>query len=124
MGTYDLGLEHPVDPDVAEYFAAIPPGQRPLIDRVHRLILEVCPDAEVVLAYKMPTYKVGKRRLHLATWKHGVSIYGWKAHGDGGLTRRHPELQTSTGTIQLRADDALMISDDEIRSLARTALLP
>jgi hypothetical protein len=71
----------------------------------------------------MPTYKVGKRRLHLATWKHGVSIYGWKAHGDGGLTRRHPELQISTGTIQLRADRASIVSDDEIRALVRSALV-
>lgn len=121
MGTYHLRLE--ILPEVADYIEAIPPGHRPLFDRVHRLILEACPDAEVVLAYKMPTYKVGKRRLHMATWKHGVSIYGWKAHGDGGFTRRHPDLQTSTGTIQLRADGGPMISDDEIRSLARSALL-
>ncbi len=113
----------PMDPDVAAYVAAIPPEQRPLFDRLQRLVLEVCPDAEVVLAYKMPTYKVGKRRLHLATWKHGVSIYGWKAQGDGGLTRRHPELRTSTGTIQLRADRGSMIADDEIRSLVRSALV-
>jgi uncharacterized protein YdhG (YjbR/CyaY superfamily) len=112
-----------MDPDVAAYIAAIPPGHRPLFDRVQRLILEVCPDAEVALAYKMPTYKVGKRRLHLATWKHGVSIYGWKAHGDGGLTRRHPELQSSTGTIQLRADRTSIVSDDEIRALVRSALV-
>jgi hypothetical protein len=51
-----------------------------------------------------------------------VSIYGWKAHGDGDLTRRHPELLTSTGTIQLRTDHAAVVTDDEIRGLARAAL--
>jgi hypothetical protein len=70
----------------------------------------------------MPTYETGKRRLHLAVWKHGVSICGWKAHGDGGLTRRHPELVTSMGTIQLSTDHSATITDDEIRDLDRSAL--
>jgi len=88
--------------EVIDYGAAIAPEHRELFDRVHRLILEACPDAEVVLAYKMPTYRIAGRRLNVAVWSHGVSIYGWKTHGDGGFTRRHPELQTSRGTIQLR----------------------
>lgn len=124
MTTNHVRSELEMDPDVASYLAAIPPAHRPLFDRVHRLILEVCPDAEVTMAYKMPTYQVAKRRLHLASWKHGVSIYCRKARGDGGLTRRHPELRTSTGTLRLRADRASNISDDEIRSLVRSALAP
>jgi hypothetical protein len=54
-------------------------------------ILEACPTVEV-FSYKMPTYKMGNRRLHMAAWKHRVSIYGWKAQGNGGFTRCHPEL--------------------------------
>jgi uncharacterized protein YdhG (YjbR/CyaY superfamily) len=111
-----------IDEAVMEYFNAVPAGHRALLERVHRLVLDACPDATVVLSYKMPTYKVGKRRLHLAAWQHGVSIYGWKQQGDGGFTERHPELQTSTGTIQLRPQDAAIISD-EIRDLARSALM-
>ena len=70
----------------------------------------------------MPTYRIGKRRLHVGAWAHGISIYGWKAHGDGGFTHRHPELQTSTGTIRLRPSQAVGISDEEIRDFALTAL--
>jgi uncharacterized protein YdhG (YjbR/CyaY superfamily) len=111
-----------VDQAVAEYLEAASPEQRSLFDRIDRLIRQVCPDATMVMSYKMPTYKVGGRRLHLGVWKHGVSIYGWKAQGDGGFTARHPELRTSTGTIQLRPEDAAAIADDEIRDLARAAL--
>jgi uncharacterized protein YdhG (YjbR/CyaY superfamily) len=111
-----------VQREVTEYIDAIAPEHRGLFDRVHRLILEACPEAELVFAYKMPTYRVGRRRLHVAAWSHGVSIYGWKAQGDGGMTERHPELQSSTGTIRLRSDQAAAISDDEIRQLARAAL--
>ena len=111
-----------MDPNVMEYVNAIPPGHRALFDRVQRLVLDACPEAEIVFLYKMPTYKVGKRRLHVAVWAHGVSVYGWKAHGDGGFTQRHPETQTSSGTIRLTVEIASTIKDDEIRTLARSAL--
>jgi uncharacterized protein YdhG (YjbR/CyaY superfamily) len=111
-----------VDRAVADYVEAIPAEFRLLFDRLHRLILEACPEATLVMSYKMPTYKLGSRRLHLGVWKHGVSIYGWKRQGDGGFTAAHPELQTSTGTIQLRPEEAVLIADDEFRDLVRAAL--
>jgi Domain of unknown function (DU1801) len=111
-----------MDPQVTEYMAHVPSEPRPLFDRVHRLILEACPDADVTFAYNMPTYRRGKRRLHVAAWAHGISIYGWKARGDGGFTTRHPQMKTSTWTIRLRTNQAAIIADDEIRKLARAAL--
>jgi uncharacterized protein YdhG (YjbR/CyaY superfamily) len=111
-----------MDDDVRDYVNAIPAGQRPLFDRLHRLVLEAHPDATVVLSYQMPTYKVGRRRLFLGVWKHGVSIYGWDQGRDAGFTARHPELKTSKGTIQLRPDDAAAIPDDEFRDLVRAAI--
>ncbi|MGH9129166.1 MAG: DUF1801 domain-containing protein [Acidimicrobiales bacterium] len=113
-----------MDQEVLKYIEAIPPEHRHLFDRVHRMILEACPEVEVVLSYKMPTYQMGDRRLHLAAWNHGVSIYGWKPQGDGGFTLRHPECWTSTGTIRLRTDHEATIADEEIRELARATLTP
>jgi uncharacterized protein YdhG (YjbR/CyaY superfamily) len=110
-----------VDEAVRGYIDAIPAGHRPLFDRLHRLIMAAYPDAAVVLAYQMPTYKVGNRRLHVGAWKHGVSIYGRKGC-EADFTARHPELKTSKGTIQLRPDDALGISDDELSDLVHAAL--
>jgi uncharacterized protein YdhG (YjbR/CyaY superfamily) len=111
-----------MDDAVQAYVDAIPAEHRALFDRIHRLILDVRPDSAVVLSYKMPTYKVGDRRLFVGAWKHGLSIYGWKAGHDGGFLARHPELKTSKGTVQLRPEDADEISDDELRALVRSAL--
>lgn len=111
-----------MDDGVREYIDAIAPEHRPLFDRLHRLVLDAHPDAEVVISYKMPTYKVGRRRLFVGVWKHGVSIYGWEQGGDAGFTARHPALKTSTGTIQLRPDDAAGIPDDEFLDLVHAAL--
>ena len=111
-----------MDKDVQDYIDAIDPACRPLFDRLHHLILEVRPDAAVVLSYKMPTYKIGRRRFHVGVWRHGVSLYGWGRDHAADFTARHPELKTSKGTIQLRPADAAGITDDELRDLIRAAL--
>jgi hypothetical protein len=107
---------------VRAYIDGIDPAYRPLFDRVHRLILAAHPDADVMLSYQIPTYKVGRRRLHVGAWQHGISIYGWKQGRDGGFTDRHPELRTSKGTIRLRPQDAAAIADDELGGLVGGAL--
>ncbi len=111
-----------MDEAAREYIDGIAPGNRPLFDRIHRLILQAHPGATVVISYQMPTYKAGLRRLYVGAWKHGVSLYGWQEGRDAGFTSRHPELRTGKGTIQLRADDADRIPDDELRDLVRAAL--
>ena len=112
-----------MDDAVREYIDAIAPEHRPLFDRLHRLVLEAHPDAAVVLSYQMPTYKVGRRRLFVGAWKHGVSIYGWERDRSADFMARHPELKTGKGTIQLRPEDAARISDDEFRDLVNAALV-
>jgi len=111
-----------MDKAVRGYIDAITAENRPLFDRLHRLILDAHPDAAVVLSYNIPTYKVGRRRLFLGVWKHGVSIYGWDQGRDAGFTARHPSLKSGRGTIRLRPDDAARIPDDEFRDLVRGAL--
>jgi uncharacterized protein YdhG (YjbR/CyaY superfamily) len=113
-----------VDDGVRDYIDAIAPEHRPLFDRLHRLVLEVHPEATVMLSYQMPTYKVGRQRLFVGMWKHGVSIYGWDQGRDAGFIARHPGLKTSKGTIRLRPQDAAGIPDDELLDLVRAALDP
>jgi uncharacterized protein YdhG (YjbR/CyaY superfamily) len=111
-----------MDAAVRAYIDGIAPENRPLFDRLHRLILEAHSEAAVVLSYQIPTYKVGRHRLFLGVWKHGVSIYGWDQGHDGGFSARHPQLMSGKGTIRLRPDDAAHIHDGEFRDLVRGAL--
>jgi uncharacterized protein YdhG (YjbR/CyaY superfamily) len=64
-----------MDAAVQSYIDGIAPEHRPLFDRVRKLILAAHPDAAVFISYKIPTYKVGSRRLYVGAWKHGWSIY-------------------------------------------------
>ena len=113
-----------MDDAVRDYIDEIALDRRPLFDRIHRLISEVHPDAEVVLSYQIPTYVVGQYRLYVGVWKHGLSFYGWEPGRDAGFGARHPELVTSKGTLKLGPDAAAEISDDELRDLLKAVLGP
>jgi uncharacterized protein YdhG (YjbR/CyaY superfamily) len=112
----------PVDDAARAYIEAIPAQYRPLFDRVHRVILAAFPDAAVVISYGIPAYKLGRGKVYVGVWKHGLSVYGWPREHAAEFGARHPGLVTSKGTIQIRPQDAAGISDDEFRDLARAAL--
>jgi uncharacterized protein YdhG (YjbR/CyaY superfamily) len=111
-----------VTPDVQAYVEGIAPEHRPLFDRVRALVLDVAPGAVEKLSYGMPTYVVGRRKLSLGAWKHGLSVYGWGENRDGGFLAAHPELRTSKGTIQIRPGQAEQIDDRELRALVGAVL--
>jgi hypothetical protein len=113
-----------MDPAMQAYIDGIDPARRVLFDRLHRIALEEHPDATVALSYGMPGYRLGKRRLNLGVWKHGVSVYGWRADHDGGFVARHPTLSSGKATLRISAQQAVSISDDELRALLGGALEP
>lgn len=113
-----------MEQEVLDYIESIPAAHRALFDRLHRLILEARPEAAVGISYDMPTYRVGRRKLYLGAWRHGVSLYGWQRDRDAGFSARHPSLLSGKATLRLRPEDAAAIPDDEFRDLARAALAP
>jgi hypothetical protein len=110
-----------MDEAVRRYLDEMDSEYRPVFDRLHRLIVAMCPDAEVVLSYGMPAYRIGRRRLNIGVWKHGLSLYV-SPKRDGGFSARHPELAAGKGTIKLRPEDAARILDAEFQDLIRAAL--
>jgi hypothetical protein len=110
-----------MDDAVRDYRDEMASEYRPVFDRLDQLITGTCPEAEVVLSYGMPTYRVGRRRLNIGVWQHGLSVYV-SPNRDGGFSGRHPELAAGKGTIRLRPEDAARIGDDEFADLVRAAL--
>ncbi|NUP37927.1 MAG: DUF1801 domain-containing protein [Streptomyces sp.] len=111
-----------MDAAVQSYVDGIAPEHRPLFDRVHGLILRTYPEAEVVLSYGMPTYRVGDRKLHVGVWQHGVSFYGWDKDRAAGFLARHPDLISGKGTVRLRSREGADLSDEELGDLLHASL--
>ena len=109
------------DEAVRRYRDEMDSQYRPVFDRLHRLITGMYPDADLVLSYGMPTYRIGRRRLNVGVWQHGLSLYV-SPNRDGGFSARHPELAAGKGTIKLRPADAAAIPDAEFQDLIGAAL--
>jgi hypothetical protein len=120
-GQVKTGETGVMDEAVRGYRDEIAREYRPMFDRLHRLIVDTRPDAELVLSYGMPTYRIGRRRFNVAVWDRGLSLYV-SPRRDGGFSERHPELAAGKGTIKLRPEDAERIPDEEFRDLVRAAL--
>jgi len=108
--------------DVQAYIAAISAEHRPLFDRLDRLIRSEFPDVDLSISYGILTYRVGRRRLYIGAWRHGLSIYGWRAGVDGGFAERHPELLSGKSTIRVSPSAADGVSDEAISDLIRASL--
>ncbi len=61
---------------VDEYIQAQPPAARAALDRVRSAIRRAVPEADELISYNMPTYKIhGDAVLHFAAWKTHYSLY-------------------------------------------------
>ena len=61
---------------VTSYIAGQPRSARAVLTRVRRIIRRAIPDAEEVISYKIPTYKLhGRAVLYFAGWKAHYSLY-------------------------------------------------
>ena len=106
-----------MDQAVQSYIDAIPEMKRPLFDRLQSLILELYPDAEIVISYHIPTYKVGRGRVWLGLWKHGVSLYGVPIET---FQQRHSSIKTGKGSLNFKFADQLPEAD--IRDVIKRAM--
>lgn len=106
------------------YLDGLPPAGRSLFGRLQSLVVAEHPGASLVFSYKMPTYVLGERRLHVGVWKHGLSLYGWSADRSGGFCDRYPQLCGDKGTLKLPHQDAAAIPDEHLRDLVRAVLGP
>ena len=61
---------------VDQYLAAQPPSTRAKLERVRNAIRKALPNAQEVISYQMPAYKVsGGIAVYFAGWKEHYSLY-------------------------------------------------
>jgi uncharacterized protein YdhG (YjbR/CyaY superfamily) len=91
---------------VEDYMAMLPPKHRPILAEVRAAIRAALPEAEEVISYEIPTFKIGGRAvIHYAGWKRHYSVY---PVGDAVRTQLAAELaglEISKGTIKFPLDE-------------------
>lgn len=91
---------------VDEYIAAQPEVARAPLARVRSLILDAVPDAEEIIAYDMPTYKInGKRFVHFAAWKQHYALYAMNESVRAAFRDDLTDRDVDGSTIRFRYTD-------------------
>jgi hypothetical protein len=96
--------------DVKLFFDAVPPERRPLFDRLHALILSLYPQADIVLSYGVPTYRVKPGWVALGYRKGYVSIYTNGPHHLAEFKAKCPGVKTGMGCINLKLDEKVPLA--------------
>lgn len=92
----------PLPTDVQDYFDALPEDRRAPVMALHELILQLYPEADVDMAYKMPTYKAKGGWVALANQKQYVSLYTCGAAHLVAFKAQYPKIKTGKGCINFK----------------------
>lgn len=95
---------------VEEYFALVPARQREILEIVRATIREALPEAEEVISYDIPTFKIGGRDvIYYAGWKRHFSIYPVGDAVKKTLAAELDGLEISKGTIKFPLDEPVPV---------------
>ncbi|WMW25068.1 DUF1801 domain-containing protein [Methanolobus sediminis] len=89
--------------NIDEYIALFPKDVRDKLEELRIVILEAAPEAEEVISYKMPTFRLNGILVHFAAYKNHIGFYPTPS----GITAFEEELsgyKHSKGSIQFPLD--------------------
>lgn len=109
--------ERMTSPEVETYLDRIPGPERALLERIRDIAWAEAPDAEEVIAYGIPTFKLSGNLVHYAAFKNHMSFFpGSTAHNEA-LKDELAGYKLAKGTIQFTLDKPL--PDDLVRKIVR-----
>lgn len=60
---------------VDDYIAGFPDTIQSILQQIRTIIRETVPDADEVISYQIPTYRLQGNLVHFAAFKHHIGIY-------------------------------------------------
>ena len=88
--------------NVDAYIAGFPRPVQTALKRVRSIIRKAVPDAEEVISYQIPAYKLhGKPVLYFAAWKEHYSLYPSNARLVASFKDELSRYELAKGTIRL-----------------------
>jgi len=99
-----------VDKEVRRYLDTVSQDRKPIVEKLHNLIVGLYPRAQVDMSYRMPTYKVKDGWVAIANQKRYVSLYTCGAHHIAGFKEKYPGIRTGKGCINFKATDQIPVA--------------
>jgi uncharacterized protein YdhG (YjbR/CyaY superfamily) len=101
-----MAVTTPVD----EYISSFPRTVQQALGRMRRAVLKAVPDADQVIAYGIPTFKLaGRNIVHIAGWETHVGLYP-SPSGIDAFAERTAIYQSGKGTLRFPLDEPLPVA--------------
>lgn len=109
--------ERKTSAEIEAYLDQLPEAQRALLECIRDVVWTEAPDAEEVIAYRIPTFKLSGNLVHYAAFKNHMSFFpGSTAHNDA-VKDELKGYKIAKGTIQFTLGKPL--PDDLVRKIIR-----
>ena len=102
---------------VDDYLASLPPATQQVLSEVRAAIREALPQAEEVISYQIPAYRVGKARvIYFAGWARHWSLYPLSG-AQTALIDAPEGVEVAKGTIRFPLDAPVPV--DLVKRIAK-----
>jgi len=88
---------------VNEYLSALPPNTKAILKEVRKTIKEAAPQAEEMISYNMPAFKLHGGLIWYAAWNEHISLYPRTLRMETSI-KELSEYEGSKGTIKFPID--------------------
>ncbi len=94
---------------VDEYIGAFPKEVQPLLNQLRQTIKKAAPNAEEVISYAMPAYKLNGVLVYFAGYKNHIGFYATPT-GHKAFKKELSKYKEGKGSVQFPIDKPLPVS--------------
>ncbi|HEY0303342.1 MAG TPA: DUF1801 domain-containing protein [Longimicrobiales bacterium] len=91
---------------VEEYIAAAEPNARPILKKIRATIRAEAPDAEEVLSYRMPAFRMNRILVWYAAFRNHIGFYP-PVSGDAALQKAVAKYAGPKGNLKFPLDEPI-----------------
>ena len=88
---------------IDEYIKTFPPDVQKILERLRHTIRKAVPEAEEVISYQMPAFKLKGNLVYFAAFKKHIGFFP-TASGVAAFKKELSDYATSPGTVQFPLD--------------------
>lgn len=93
----------PGSASIDQYISAAPPVVRPILKEIRRTIRTAAPEAEEVISYRMPAFRLHGIVIYFAAFKHHIGVFP-PVQGDARLQKALAPYAGPKGNLRFPLD--------------------
>ena len=99
-------ISGPKPASIDKYIAAFPPAVRTILRKIRRTIRDAVPDAEELISYRMPAFKLDGVLVYFAAFKNHIGLFP-PVRGDASLVRAVKRYAGPKGNLRFPLDEPI-----------------